>query len=120
MVGLMGVTSALVLKEKIKMTKLGDYIRKQKRKATFDEIKVGEVFATLGCTNYFVKTGKEEAVLVDADVYDSYIGEGFIFEEGNCFIELSDTLAISISLFDGECPGYVFRVPEDVQARYVA
>jgi len=82
-------------------------IRKKLRETTFDKIKVGEVFATLGCTNYFVKTSSDKALFVDTDLYHAMVGETFYDAEfyftfgHNC-----------------DAPGKVYRVPSDVQERY--
>lgn len=86
-----------------------NYIRKKLRETTFDKIKVGEVFATLGCTNYFVKTEKEKAIYVDTDFIEfvPYIGLVIDSYRFNMPIHLNSN-----------APGKVYRVPKDVQDRY--
>lgn len=92
-------------------------IRKRLRRTRFNKIKVGEVFATLGCTNYFVKTGANKATLVDTDIslFKCYLGDSISYTHSNLV-----NLYIYTSAFDLDSKGYVYKVPRDVQERYVA
>lgn len=83
-----------------------NWIRKKLRETTFDKIGVGEVFATLGCTNYFVKISDTDVVFIDSDKFLNLIGLSLRYR------------VIQHSVLDSHSWGKVYRVPKDIQDRY--